>query len=181
MSTLFFTSDTHFDHEKVIGFNDRPFGSVDEMNETLVENWNFTVGKNDWVYHLGDVSFRSHPKEWLRQLNGNIVVICGNHDSEKQLQQCVDEGVIRAWEHVKYKRWSGDRFFLSHYAHRVWRNSHHGSFHLYGHSHGDLEGMEWGRSMDVGVDACEYVPVHVNWVINQLSQRDIVNHHIPKR
>lgn len=152
------------------------------MNEQLIKNWNFVVGKNDWVYHLGDVAFHNDPAPFLKRLNGNIFVILGNHDSAKYLDQCVEDGIIVGWAHAKYKKWQGHRFYLSHYAHRVWRNSHKGSFHLYGHSHGDLEEEEWGRSMDVGVDVCDYVPVHVDWVANKLMKREEnMHHHIPRK
>ena len=183
MSTLFFTSDTHFGHEKVIQYSSRSFDSVGQMNESLIDNWNSTVGVNDWVYHLGDVSFRRAPIDYLRRLNGNIVVLLGNHDSERQLQRCVDEGVIHSWRDTVYKRWGGHRFFLSHYAHRTWRNSHHGSYHLFGHSHGDLS--MYGRSMDVGVDAVAkmgqgYRPVHVDWVVRTLEKNGSTNHHVER-
>lgn len=177
MSTLFFISDTHWDHNNIIKHCNRPFSSVEEMNKTMIDNWNSVVGPNDIVYHLGDVAFRTHPKEFLKRLNGRIRVIMGNHDSQKQLIECVDDGIIDLVQSTYYQRWQGHKFFLSHYAHRVWRNSHHGSFHLYGHSHGDLEGIEWGKSMDVGVDCWKFTPVHVNKVIEVLDQRDIVDHH----
>lgn len=54
---VFFTSDTHFGHKAIIGFCDRPFSSVEEMTEVLVENWNSVVGPTDTIYHLGDFAF----------------------------------------------------------------------------------------------------------------------------
>lgn len=54
---LFFTSDTHFFHEGIIKFCTRPFESVEEMNETLIRNWNETVPKDGTVFHLGDFAF----------------------------------------------------------------------------------------------------------------------------
>ena len=54
---LFFTSDTHFFHEGIIRFCNRPFGSVEEMNETLIRNWNEKVPEDGTVFHLGDFAF----------------------------------------------------------------------------------------------------------------------------
>ena len=67
---------------------------------------------------------------------------------------------------------------MSHYAHRTWRNSVHGAFHLYGHSHGDLPGL--GRSMDVGVDANDYAPISIAAVVEKLSVAGITDHHIER-
>lgn len=53
-SKVYFTSDTHFYHSNIIGFCKRPFKNVEDMNETLIENWNRVVGQDDIVFHLGD-------------------------------------------------------------------------------------------------------------------------------
>lgn len=85
MSNVFLISDTHFFHHKVIEFEakNRPFATVEEMNEALVDNWNKTVSKRDTVYHLGDVLFGG-PKNIniLDRLNGNKKLILGNHDEK---------------------------------------------------------------------------------------------------
>lgn len=76
-------SDTHFGHENVIEYSRRPFSDVEEMNETMVAQWNEKVSDDDTVIHLGDV--RHHPGEpanyWFDQLNGQILLVRGNHDS----------------------------------------------------------------------------------------------------
>ena len=75
-------SDTHFNHENIIKYCKRPFKSAEEMNNTLIDNWNKTVKKEDQVYHLGDLYLG--PKQGLRNiisnLNGKIYLIKGNHD-----------------------------------------------------------------------------------------------------
>jgi Calcineurin-like phosphoesterase len=82
MSTVWFTSDTHFFHKRILEFTDRPCDSVEEMNEALVRNWNKHVAKGDRVYHLGDFSFgtRSQTEEMIGRLRGQIHLIRGNHD-----------------------------------------------------------------------------------------------------
>ncbi|MBY7146876.1 metallophosphatase, partial [Levilactobacillus brevis] len=89
----FFTSDTHFFHKDLLGDSDfapRPFASVDEMNQTIIDNWNARVAETDTVYHLGDIAlYFTKPAiksdetvfNVLSQLNGHLELIKGNHDS----------------------------------------------------------------------------------------------------
>jgi calcineurin-like phosphoesterase family protein len=87
---IFFTSDTHFFHARIIEYCDRPFRTADgqpdvrAMNEALVANWNNLVGNDDVVYHLGDFGFGPPAKllEARKQLNGKVILIRGNHDSK---------------------------------------------------------------------------------------------------
>lgn len=66
-SKVYFTSDTHFYHSNIIGFCKRPFKNVEDMNETLIENWNRVVSQDDIVFHLGDFCLGgSH--EWTKIL-----------------------------------------------------------------------------------------------------------------
>ena len=90
---IWLISDTHFNHENILGFKDsedspiRPFSSVEEMNETMIENWNSVVKPGDKVYHLGDVFFGSKDefKRLWPRLNGSKRLIVGNHDDIKFL------------------------------------------------------------------------------------------------
>ena len=83
-----FTSDTHFNHEKVIEYCRRPFGSVDEMNHEIIRRWNEVVQPGDLVYHLGDFAMgdRTLIPHFLAQLNGEIALIRGNHDTKRSLE-----------------------------------------------------------------------------------------------
>lgn len=72
MTKTFFTSDTHFNHAKVIKYCARPFASVEEMNRELLSRWNAVVGPEDTIFHLGDFAM-GKTSEWpglRRQLNG---------------------------------------------------------------------------------------------------------------
>lgn len=90
MPNIFVVSDTHFNHQNILGFVDKDgkkfrgdrFKDVDEMNETMIENWNKVVTDQDKVYHLGDVYFGSQKdaKNILRRLKGKKRLIVGNHD-----------------------------------------------------------------------------------------------------
>lgn len=56
---IYYTADQHFGHSNIIRFCERPFSTVEEMDEVLINNWNETVSDNDIVYILGDLVFRS--------------------------------------------------------------------------------------------------------------------------
>lgn len=87
MSSVFLVSDTHFGHSGVCSFmrNDgvtklRPFDNPDEMDEFMVEAWNKKVKPTDKVYHLGDVVINRKALKIMHRLNGDKVLIRGNHD-----------------------------------------------------------------------------------------------------
>ena len=188
MSKVFFTADTHFNHGGIRedgsrkgSMKHRPqFKSLDEMHETIVTNWNNKVAKGDVVYHLGDFCFKpSQLRAWEEALNGSIHLILGNHDhewpwSEKRIQKSGFVSVRPA----HYLRHEGYKLYLHHYACRTWRSSNHGSFHLFGHSHGDIPGLN--RSMDVGVDANNFTPVSFDEVLDRLSMEADTEHHPEK-
>ena len=78
----FFTADTHFGHKNIIKYCNRPFASLDEMNETLIENWNKVVSLEDTVYILGDFAYcsKTSVEDFLKRLNGEKHLISGNHE-----------------------------------------------------------------------------------------------------
>jgi len=82
----YFVSDTHFSHANIIDYCDRPWTDLNQMTDDLVENWNAVVNKEDTVYHLGDFCMGNRKKripEILPRLNGNIILIAGNHDYKR--------------------------------------------------------------------------------------------------
>ena len=79
---IYFISDTHFYHHRILEYTNRPFDRIEDMNETIIENWNKVVTPKDTVYHLGDVGFCNEDLilEIKNRLNGKICLIRGNHD-----------------------------------------------------------------------------------------------------
>jgi len=79
---IFVISDTHFHHENIIRYSNRPFGSVEEMDKEMIKRWNKKVGKEDIVIHLGDFALGSEKeiKDLKDNLNGIIFLLKGNHD-----------------------------------------------------------------------------------------------------
>ena len=89
MPDYFVISDTHFYHENIIKYCNRPFKSVEEMNEIMVDNWNHIVQPQDHIYHLGDVSIERGSKNsqqarrlirLIQRLKGHKRLLLGNHD-----------------------------------------------------------------------------------------------------
>lgn len=153
---VFFTSDTHFSHERAMRIFNRNFKNTDEMDEKIIENINKTVKKDDILVHLGDFAgdltiMTVCHDYWLRLNCKKIYFVYGNHD----LRQigCL---FTQAFDQVSALI-NGQPIFLNHYSMISWNKSHHGSWHLYGHNHGLGEElanklMPGRRAMDVGID-----------------------------
>ena len=172
----FFTSDTHFDDEFAIQYFNRPFKSVDEMNTLIVAKWNSVVAENDTVYHLGDFTLDNihHFTKWASQLNGTIKILPGSHD-DPWLNDFVPSEkvqVIAPLVSLEFPEITAEAspkvIVLCHYSMQVWDRSNHGSWHLFGHSHGKLKGI--GLSFDVGVDCTEFRPLSLEEVTSKMAQ-----------
>ena len=154
---IYFVSDTHFYHKNIIQYSKRPFSSVEEMNQKMIDNWNAIVKPTDTVWHLGDFAFCNYLlfAKLLSDLNGEKNVILGNHDKtiEENVTRLTSSGLLKSVQHYKELKYNSQFIVLLHYGMRVWNKSHHGSIMLYGHSHGSLP--PWGKSVDVGVDCKE--------------------------
>ena len=90
MSKIFFTSDTHFNHDREFVYSPRGFKTIQEMNGTLVKNWNETVGNDDDIYVLGDFFLGTdfnYIQEVLNKLNGRIHLVTGNHDTPSKITE----------------------------------------------------------------------------------------------
>ena len=176
MANKFFTADTHFNHVNILELQPRPWETAIEMNQALIDNWNSVVKPGDVVYHLGDFAFpqnilgdEGHRLEWIiGMLNGQIFLIRGNHDSKnwKKFGSIYERLMVKV-EDTMYIKHGSQKIFLSHYSHRVWRASVHGTWHLYGHSHGHLS--DHGKSFDVGVDSWNYTPVSYEQVYAKMQ------------
>ena len=213
---IYFTSDTHYSHKNICrgvsGWQEqstRNFATVEQMNQAIVDGINSTVGIDDELWHLGDWSFGGINQIWefRKRINcKDIHLIFGNHDehieANRKLPNAVltqadkdfwDSDIVTAkrlfssTQYVKILRTGKQTLFLSHYAHRVWDKSHHGRIHLYGHSHNSLEQQEWGKSMDVGIDATFarfgiYRPFSLTEILEIMDKRkvEIVDHHNSK-
>ena len=150
-----FTADTHFGHGGALGLFRRPFGSVAEMDEAMIERWRARVARDDDVWHLGDVAVRVRPARLdaiLDRLPGHIRLVAGNNDDDARDHPRWAEATDYAEITL-----DGTALVLCHYPLRSWRGQHKGAWNLHGHSHHALKPLT--RQRDVGVDGWELSPV----------------------
>ena len=178
VSKIWFVSDTHYSHLNIIKYCNRPFGSVEEMNEALVNNWNSVVKPDDHVYHLGDFCFGNVEKwNWCLEpgrLNGHIHLILGNHDPERVFR---DGTLIERFDSIDYQKIliiDGWTVILNHFPFLSFSNNFdHKVIGLSGHTHvgqlsssvesyDKLNAMYKPNQYDVGVDNNNFTPV--SWV-----------------
>ena len=237
---VFLTSDTHYNHANICSATTswkqdelnqdhlgvRKFKSLDEMNNTIIDNINDMVAENDTLIHLGDWSFGGIESiyDFRKQIKcKNIHLILGNHDQHIEnnkvlpdnqqklaleylinVLQCDVQEIYQksnittrylftSVNHVLQVKIQPNRnvkatpVFLSHYSHRVWDKHHRGWFHAFGHSHGSLDYLINGRSIDVGIDTAfrrfgQYRPYTFKEYIDICKQSDvqIIDHHNSK-
>jgi len=190
--TIHFTSDHHFGHDNIRRYCDRPFATIEKMDEALIVEWNKVVRPDDVVYHLGDFTLNSGDmaRSYFQQLNGKVYIL-GNsfHHDKRWLQWIPDK--IRAYytrQHMvtilppihtmKFDLATplSDNPFIAlcHFPMAVWPRKHYSAIHLHGHSHGNYQGE--GKILDVGVDSVNkiwgaYRPVSLNEVIEYMEER----------
>ena len=100
-----FVSDTHFGHFNIIRYTNRPFKTLEQMNETMIKRWNQRVKKEDIIFFLGDFCFKNSSGKrgegikvsasyWEKRLNGKIIHIQGNHDKNNSTKTIIERLVI---------------------------------------------------------------------------------------
>lgn len=187
---IFFTSDTHFGHSKIIEYTNRPFADADEMNEELIRRWNDAVRPQDTVFHLGDVAFGNIDvaKECLDRLNGRIILCIGNHD----MHMLSDKRFTGRFESINWKMYvhimdktdgKTTAMYLNHEPLMcfggAWRFGDRLVWNLFGHVHSGpntKNGLDIDRlsqcmpsHYDVGVDNNDYTPVYLGDLKNIIN------------
>ena len=171
---IYFTSDLHLGHPAIIPMQNRPFQDVDDMNRTIINNFNSMVRNNDTVYILGDISHRlkvEKANDLIAELKGRYILIVGNHD--KKYDERLFEGIYDFKTVSLYEKY----FALMHYPMLSWPKSFHGSYQLHGHIHARSDyniqnKMDGIRRYDVGVDANDFHPVSVEQIINFFEKEE---------
>ena len=156
---VWFTSDSHFYHANIIKYCNRPFASVEEMNEKLIENWNSVVGKDDLVWCLGDFCLgpdqKKHIPELVSKLNGRINLVLGNHD-HNSVKFYYDAGFNRVYDR---KVIINDFVILTH-APLMFLNDNTPFFQVFGHVHcSELYPTFSKTSCCVWVERHDYKPI----------------------
>ena len=156
---VWFTSDWHLGHKRVLEYDNRPFDTIEEHDQRIIDNFNDLVEDEDIVYFLGDFCLhnKTHAESYMKQLNGNLFFIRGNHDKKD---------IVKLYQ--KYGTYLGEqatievqkqKIILNHCKMYVWFHSHHGSWNIHGHSHGGLDHIIWGKSLDVSINVTNYKPL----------------------
>lgn len=137
----YFIADLHFGHQNILAFDNRPFNTIEEHDQIIIENWNNTVGIDDDVYILGDISWYNVTKtiEIFKQLNGHLHLIKGNHDGRLLKNHELRALFVEICDYKELQRDDGKIIVLSHYPIPCFKNHYFGSYHLYGHVHGSFE------------------------------------------
>ena len=184
---LFFTSDTHFDHKNIIKYCNRPWETVEEMNQGLIDNWNSVIGPDDTVFHLGDVSFGGNTNliNYVCELNGHIILIKGNHD--RKLQQSICDKLFDYTCQQLTLNIDGITVFLNHFPFLCFSGTYNTdkSIQLFGHIHSgplssgpDIDRFnKYGvyNQYDVGVDNNHYKPISWNEILKKIDYANITN------
>lgn len=157
----FFTADEHYGHANIIRYCDRPFGSVEVMDEELIRRHNSVVKSGDAVIHAGDFTLRDKVFAWntIARLNGSHFFLVGSHD----------RWLPKNTPYILENTINGVFMVVCHYAMRTWRKSHYNSIHLYGHSHGRLDPI--GKQWDIGVDNNNFYPLSFDDIVDIMKSR----------
>lgn len=159
---IYFTADCHFSHNNIRIYSNRPFKTVDDMNNAIIKRWNNKVRFDDLVYHLGDFAFKgkSNAEKFENLLNGKIVHIRGNHDMNNGIKSYIDECIME---------FGGKVVHISHKPPEIYLDC---DFALCGHIHDKwkfkiLKGRK-GKQLiiiNVGVDVWDFTPVSVESIL----------------
>lgn len=182
--SIYFSSDFHFGHVNICRGTSRwsdksgtrPFSSLEEMNETILENLNSVVMPDDQLFFLGDFCFgdTTLTPKWRERIKcRDISFIRGNHDQNIDLYRNSFRWIKDYFEF----RHLGKTIVMMHYPIASWNKSHHGSLHLFGHCHGSFRPL--GRSMDVGIDTNNFKPYSFDEIVDKLEKIPLENigHH----
>lgn len=196
---IWFTSDSHYHHDRKWIVDKRGFKTVQEHDAELIKCWNSVVKDTDLVFFLGDFIFEANSEmaaNYYNMLNGKILTLWGNHVSgvkqlyKKELLAQYGKDDIEVYPLIWNNKvtFLGDyakliidnqMMVLSHFALRVWDSMHHGSWCLSGHSHsndkGRLPDTPHEKALDVGVDVFGR-PISFSEVMEVMDKKTVVLH-----
>ena len=159
---IYYISDLHFGHSNIIKLCNRPFQSLEEMNDVLINNWNSKVTNGDKVYIIGDLFFRNqnNPEEILSKLKGKKYLIVGNHD-KSWLKKIDTSKYFESVDNMLIFSNGKNKVTLCHYP----MMSFEGDYLIHGHIHNNKNADYWTllKSMDNALNASaeinNYTPV----------------------
>ena len=170
---IYFTADLHLGHANIIKHCNRPFSSVDEMDEYLISAWNSQVSSNDTVYIIGDLIFRAYrlPDSYLSRLLGRKHLILGNHDKDWVKKVDMSKYFVSVERFVEMS--DGQRkITLCHYPLMSWNKITKGSYMIHGHIHNNRDAMyfplmqKMPNLLNAGVEINKYNPVKIDDLVS---------------
>lgn len=166
MRNTWFISDTHFGHENIIYYAGRPFECADDMDDTLIDNWNAVVKPQDLVYHLGDFAMNvSRAKEARAHLNGSIRLIAGNHDD---IPKYASAGLFQRISESRNLGSVCDRLKGVYATHRPIVLGDTVRVNVHGHIH--HRPVDTSRHINLSVEAINYRPVHLDELVEMTQE-----------
>lgn len=151
-----FISDTHFNHENIIEYCNRPFANALEMNSYIISQWNSVITPTDTIYHLGDFALQSDKDtvtNLVNQLNGNIILMLGNHDRHGK-QWFLDCGFVEVYNHIQV-----GNYIISHRPQIL--DKLNGLVNLHGHIHNYNKGLDADKYINVSCEVIDYKPIWI--------------------
>ena len=165
------SADHHFNHTNIIKYCDRPFRNAEEMDAVMIKRWNETVEPDDTVYYIGDFCMRGHanPDGVLRRLNGDVILIRGNHD---KLHPEPPKGFKAIYPYYILNH-KGCLISMCHYPGADISSAFPNKYIIYlcGHVH-----EKWkfsGRDMNIGVDQWDFRPISIDKAIEECPVKAI--------
>jgi calcineurin-like phosphoesterase family protein len=166
---MFFTADLHLGHANIIKHCNRPFSSVNEMDEYLLASWNSRVRPNDSVYIIGDLIFRSSlsPDDYLSRLNGKKHLILGNHDKDWVKKVEMSKHFVTVERFLEFSD-GQHRITMCHYPMMSWNHISKGSYMIHGHIHNNYDAIysplmaDMPNLLNASVEINNYQPVKFN-------------------
>ena len=176
---IYLTSDLHFNHANILKYEpeSRPFSSIEEMNETIIQNWNEVVKISDTVYVLGDMSMGlvENAIPLIKRLNGKIILIRGNHDTPKRLAAYAELGI--EIHDIFYLPYRGKFFIMCHFpiASKEFmdmvRYDNSEVVNLYGHLHHNAPKGYVDGTYHVGLDTNNLKPISIDKIWEECEER----------
>ncbi len=168
-----FCSDLHLKHEKLMKLGNRPFSSVEEMDETIKNNFKTILKRNDILYILGDISMNKQvAREFLKEmisLNIDIHIIKGNHDTFS-IGEILSLG-CKTFSDIKEIKEDDISITLCHYAMLSYNKSHYNAWHLYGHYHTQFKDPIKGKRMNVNLEFNDYKPYSMEQIKDYMNNQ----------
>lgn len=176
-----YTADLHFGHENIIDLCDRPYPSLKEMEEEILDAWCRCLGQDDVLFILGDLggprTQTDHVRSLIKRCPAPVRWIMGNHDREAW-PAALDEYAEHCGDRVEIRTDRADPrddhpvfLVLDHYPMASWNRAYHGAVHLHGHVHGRFDNGRL-RRFDVGVDSIGVEPIQESEIIDRALEVD---------